>query len=331
MNKYCVLVMALTLPSSAADRIFTGGLERVGRSSISILMADGLRLDAVLPTGLAAPYDFGDKVEITCVPVKTVYLAETGIHYELQVKSLRLVQAATAAERALATVASDPQFDLDRVRRVNLDYAKRLPNFVADEIARTYRSDDAGKPWRFTHTIEAEITIKDDSIGRQNVRRDGKPWKLPPVLPMASDFGNHLKSLFAPECHTEIKFAGRQEVRGESMLVYLFSSPPDGCFWNIKRNNKLNSPGVTGRVLVDAAKGNVIRCELESTGFPENFGLDRYSMAESWDYVTVAGVSYLAPVSAEFTLRHSDGAIARSTTDYKNHRHFEASTNVTFH
>ena len=83
--------------------------------------------------------------------------------------------------------------------------------------------------------------------------------------------------------------------------------------------------------MVDAAKGNVIQCELESVGFPENFGLDRYAVTESWDYVTVGGVSYLAPISADLVMRRSDGVMTRSTTEYKNHRRFEASTNVTFH
>lgn len=326
MNKYCVLLMALALPAIAADRIFTGSLERVGPASVAIRIADGLRVDAVLPAGFTVPYHVADQLEITCVPVKTVYLAETGIHYQLQLKNLRLVRAATAA-----AVPSDPKFELDRVRRVNLDYSEKLPNFVADEIARTYLSDEAGKPWRLTHTIEDEITVKEDSIGHQNVRRDGKPWKLPPVLPMASDFGLHLEMLFDPDCHTEIEFAGRQEADGKSMLVYSFRSPPGGCFWNIVLNRKRYTPGVTGRVLVDAAKGNLMRGEFESTGFPENFGADRYSAAESWDYVTVAGVSYLAPISTQFTLRGSNGAMHRATTEYKNHRHFEASTNVTFH
>ena len=98
------------------------------------------------------------------------------------------------------------------------------------------------RPKRLTHTIEAELTIKDDCIGRQNVRRDGKPWKLPPVLPMASDFGSHLKSLFDPGCHTEIEFAGREEVSGQSMLVYRFSSPAHGCFWNILAKDKPYPP-----------------------------------------------------------------------------------------
>ena len=146
MNKYCVLLLALARPASAADRIFTGSLTHVGHFSIAILMADRLRVDAAVPAGIAIPYQVHDQVEITCTAVKSFLPPRDQIHYQLELKSVRLVKAATAAERAPAAIASDPQFDLDRVRRVNPDYALKLPNFVADEISRTYTSDDAGAP-----------------------------------------------------------------------------------------------------------------------------------------------------------------------------------------
>jgi len=79
MNKCYVLLVALSLPVSAADRVFAGSLERVSRASISIRTADGLVVDALLPGGIVVPYNVADQVEITCTPIKTLYEAQAGI------------------------------------------------------------------------------------------------------------------------------------------------------------------------------------------------------------------------------------------------------------
>ncbi|SPE35511.1 exported hypothetical protein [Candidatus Sulfopaludibacter sp. SbA3] len=347
MNKYCALLALLCLPVSAADRVFTGSLERVRRASISIRMADGLVVDATLPAGTAVPYNVADQVEITCTPAKTVYDAQAGLHYHLQLKNLRLIRPASPRERA-ETIAllswqtgenllklpspappSGEPSELDRVRQVNLEYASKLPNFVADETGRRYHSDGVGKPWRLQDTMEDEIGIKDDGTTRQNVRVNGKPRNKPSAK-LPSDFGLHLYALFDLSCPTKIEFAGRGETGGKPILVYLFHSPPKGCFGGVNDNGHVYEPAVSGRILVDAAKGNVLRCEWEGSGFPEKFVTDRLTIAESWDYATVGGSVYLVPVSFEWIGRRSDGEMVRATTEYKNHRHFEASTRITF-
>jgi hypothetical protein len=329
------LLLTLSLPASAADRIFTGSLERVGPSSISILMPDGLRVDAVKLTGIPVPYQLADQVELTCTSAKTVYDATAGLHDHLQLKSIRLVRTATPEERAAMTdslswrrgatipIATVDQSELDRVRQVNLEYAAKLPDFVADEINRRYRSYEEGKPWRLEKTIEDEITVKDNRVSHQNVRGGRKPQGM--------DFGLHLISVFDLRCPTKIEFAGREEAGGKPILMYFFSSPPDACFGAVVHNGNRFVPGVMGRILVDATKGAAIRCEWEGSDFPEKFACDRVTMTDSWAYVAIGGSSYLVPISTEAVLRMSDGSMARMTTEYTNHRHFEASTNLTFH
>ena len=162
---------------------------------ISLLQAS-LKVDAVLPAGIAVPYDVADQVEITCTPAKAVYDAKAGLHYHLRVKSLRLVRTATPQERAevMALLSWQPgenllyrpepvaprsPFELERVRQVNLEYLSKMPNFVADETARRYWSDSAEKPWRLYDTVEDEITFTGPQLDHQNIRRNGKPFHRP--------------------------------------------------------------------------------------------------------------------------------------------------------
>jgi hypothetical protein len=353
MNKYCALLVVVSLPLSARDFVLAGRLEGVRHTSISIRMADGRAVDAVLPAGIAVPYSAADQVEITCTPVKTVYDAQAALHFHLLMKSLRLVRTATPQERAevMALLSWQPGenllyrpepvaprslSELERVRQVNLEYLSKMPNFVADETARRYESDDAEKPWRLYDTIEDEITFRGVELGRRNIRQNGKRFPSPFIqlghFRWGGGFGVELHALFDATCPTKIDFAGTEAGSGSELLVYLFSSPPEGCFWPHAWGSLKNTynPARTGRILVDAGRGNVVRYQEESAGFPEKFGKDRGTMTQSWDYVRIGDATYLLPISAEFVARQSDGSAERVLVEYKNHRHFEAATSVTF-
>jgi len=352
MNKFCALFLVFSISLSAADFVFAGRLEVLTHTSISIRMVDGSAVDAVLAAGITVPYSAADQVEITCVPLKTVYDAKAGLHYHLRVKSIRLVRRATPEERtevmALlswqpgdnllyrpAPVAPHSLFDLERVRQVNLEYLSKLPNFVADEIARRYWSDGTGKPWRLYDTVEDEVSLKGSQLDHQNIRQNGKPFHRPfnqlgRMLWGGAGFAVELRALVDLKCPTNIDFGGTGMAGGSELLVYLFRSPAQGCFGTYTGGSRVYNPARTGRILVDAARGNVVRFEEEAAGFPENFGYERVTEKQSWDYVKIGDATYLLPVSFEFVARRSDGSAGRVSVDYKNHRHFEAAASVTF-
>src|SRR5215471_12273837 len=158
MKRLCGLLVVVSLSLSAGELTLAGRLEGVTHTSISIRMADGQAVDAVLPAGIAVPYGAADQVEVTFTPAKTVYDAQTGLHYHLLVKRIKLVRTATAEERAEvmallswqpgenplyrpAPIAPRSPSELDRVRQVNLESLSKMPNFVADEKAMRYSSD----------------------------------------------------------------------------------------------------------------------------------------------------------------------------------------------
>src|SRR5580693_5454154 len=153
---------------------FSGTLERVGSGSISIRLADRRVIDALLPNtppleaeAIAARYNLGDRVEIDCQPVPPVWEEGTSRYQSLEVTAMRLVRRASAEELAKMLEAipfregknllKSPEADaapravpatdvnapggreLEQARRINLEYAANLPNFVADEIAKRYR------------------------------------------------------------------------------------------------------------------------------------------------------------------------------------------------
>ncbi|MGA3026022.1 MAG: hypothetical protein ABSF98_14730 [Bryobacteraceae bacterium] len=352
--------------------VFSGGLQHIGQESITIRLADGVLIDAALAKGghvtveeIVAHYTFGDRVEITCSPIDEIYDAESQRYRFLEVKNLRLLTPFSDEERsreigcrawrqagnrlkdlpatsapaqgegnALRGPSVDYQNELEQARRVNLDYAANLPNFVADEIGRHYSGNDVGREWKYVQTVGSEVTFRGSSTSRQRVTRNGRPWGKPfealPGFKWIGGFGAELKPLFDPECPTTLQFSGRMQMRGRSVLVYEFVAPPDGCFGDLYWKFRRFYPGESGRVFVEDPGGDVVHLEARATGFPGEFEMSGWEEEASWDRVRIGDVEHLLPVSASIVVRYAAGGAWKVDLEYRNHRHFEASSQVHF-
>jgi hypothetical protein len=351
-----------------ASLSFTGSLERVGDQSISIKLADRRVIDAMLPTApaleasaIAAQYNMGDEVEIGCKPIQPVWEAATSRFQSLEVTAIRFVRRPSPEEisnllearpregknllqRPRAAVstptrAADPDAagskELEHARRINLEYAANMPNFVADETAKRYRSTTEAPAWRPYDTVEAEIAFRGRRAERQQIRRNGKPWNQPfdalPGFKWYEGFETEISPLFDAKCPTTIEYQGRSKVGGRQLLDYRFSSPVDGCFPFLYFTYERYNPARTGHVFIDDPGGSVLQVDDEAGGFPADFEFARKEEHIFWDYVKIGENSHLLPVRVNFLVLYSSGTRYRVEVEYKNHRHFEASANITFH
>jgi hypothetical protein len=236
---------------------------------------------------------------------------------------------------------SEQQAKLEHIRAVNLARAAALPSFVADEMAVRYKSKHVDPPqWQLVDTIESEIAIRDGGFVRQHTTVNGKPWNkpnLPDGFGWSVAFGDEIKQLFDPDCRTAIDYVGREEMHGKPALAYRFQSAPGGCFGNFTIKEgffsalKAYNPARTGRFLVDDPGGNLIYFEIEAKEFPKWLGSDPFKGIDSWDYVKIGDATNLLPVATEMFGGFKRENLWHVTVEYKNHRHFEASTNMTFH
>lgn len=348
--------------------VFSGMLERVGKGSVSVRLPDRRVVDAVLPNtppleavSLAARYNRGDQVEVTVRAIPPVWEEGTSRYQSLEVTAIRLIQRHSPEEvsKMLGPVpfregrnllklpvtpvsppvqgadSNDPgSQELAHARRVNLEYAANMPNFVADETARRYRSSPQSSGWSDFDTVESEIAFRGNHATRQRIRRNGKSWDQPfgalPGFKWYEGFGTEISPLFDPKCPTSIQYQDRSRVRGRMLLDYRFSSPVDGCFTYFFFGYQRYNPARTGHVFVDETAGNVMHLDEEASGFPVEMEFAAREVHISWDYVKIGEDSHLLPVRADFLVRYYDGTRYRIEAEYKNHRHFEASTNITF-
>jgi len=229
---------------------------------------------------------------------------------------------------AVALLAEDA--NLEHARQVNLDHAANMPNFVADEIAKRYNAPAGSSKWTYIDTVTTEITVKGIHISRQNWRKNGQPSSASEIWAMPSTgFGAALKPLFDPACPTTLTFADREVLRGQPVLAYQFRSPANGCFGNLYGGFGYNAAR-TGRVLIGASSGEVLQFEEDATGFPEDFGFTERHQVMTWDTVHIAGAAHWLPVAADFIWTYAGDSRLRISIEYKNHRHFEAASHITY-
>lgn len=241
---------------------------------------------------------------------------------------------ALASAAAIIVRASADDAKLELARKVNLAYVANMPSFVADETAKRYTSDSKSEKWRYQDTIQSEITFAGNRAVRRQIRRNGKPWDRPfdalPGFKWYGGFGTEIQPLFDLQCSTTIEYEGRAQARGHELRKYRFRAPADGCFAFLYFDNQQFNPARTGHVWIDEAGNNVIQLDEEATGFPSDFGLRQRNEEVSWADVKIGDASHLLPVAANFEILYTSGTRARIEVEYRNHRHFEASSNISF-
>ena len=352
---------------SAKDPSFPGYLESVGSDSIAIRLADRRLICARLPASgslssaaLAARFRLGDQVEMTSKPIARVWQKSTSRYQYLELTALRLV--AHPSEAKLAQIlagrlfhegenllprppssAATPSLVPDRpdspefalASRVNLEYAAHLPNFVADETVTRSISTAREPQWTPFDTLESEITFQGDRTIRTQVRRNGKPWNQPfealPGFQWHGGFGAEIKPVFDPGCPTTVEYGGRSQLSGRTVLEYRYSAPLDGCFSFFYQQYQRYNPARSGRVLVDVSTGNILQLEEDTQGFPVEFELTEREEEITWDSVKIGDESHWLPVRANCLAGYANGTRYRIASQFRNHRHFESTSNVTFH
>src|SRR5262249_41761773 len=153
-----------------------------------------------------------------------------------------------------------------------------------------------------------EITIQGDEPRRQNIRINGKPWKKAgDPINWSADFGTELKEVFGVECPNTFDFDGHEEIGGRQLLVYRFSSPPDGCFGYDIIDGKRYIPARKGRILIEEQTGNLLQYEEEATQFPPGSSLSSTREVTRWDYLKSGDATYLVPMGYELFFMSSSG------------------------
>lgn len=84
------------------------------------------------------------------------------------------------------------------------------------------------------------------------------------------------------------------------------------------------------RALIADPAGDLLQYEEDATGFPKGFGFVQRHQVMTWDSVKIIDASHWLPVAADFVWSYSDASLYRVSIEYRNHRHFEAASTITY-
>jgi len=348
------------LAGYAQDPIYSGSLVQVAPGSISIRLYDGRVVEARLPKNgnlsagpISSQYNLADQVEMTARSIDPFLDTRTDHYFLLELRKLRLLRLFSPDDlmRVRATLswkkgenlltipphgeekrqsfsaADSPE--LAQVRKVNLEEAAHLLNFIADEKAQRFQRVSGSSNFRFQDTVESEIAFHGSEATRQRIRINGKAWNKKsvwlPGINWGVGFGTVIRPLFDPECENIIQFKGQESSRGRQLLAYAFSAPADGCFGGGQMGQFVYNGPLSGRILVDDPGGRVLQFEVVQTGMPRGFEMVESRQVLVWDYVMIGDRDFLVPVAGDYFLTFASGDTWHIAVEYKNHKHFETS------
>lgn len=270
----------------------------------------------------------------------------------LSTACIAVMLSAIAAHSQTAQSISDEVMRMDALRaifpgmRISIDIEKKLdaswpekeepgrpsfPDALAGEAVYSVIGDATARPnvphRRTWQKGDSQMRAKSGLscfIGRTQVQLTCSPsFNTTSQVPTRHFHAPHR------DCANTFELAGHEEFRGKQVTVYRFNAPSDGCFGPETVNYQQYAAAKTGRILVDDNDGNVIQMEYKDVGTPPELG-GGIERSYSWNYVKIGDASYLLPVATDMAWTIPNGGGWHVATQFRNHRHFDASTDITF-
>jgi hypothetical protein len=260
--------------------------------------------------------------------------AMTDADLGLSLNSLHLQQRPTDLGKTPGLGSGDDF--LEKSRTAITAYLAKVPNYVADETAERSQTTDIQPDWywRRTDSVKSEVRFDGNRETRENIFLDKSPWTQPfPMLPgfkWRGGFGEKLRTIFDPTRPVRFTFSQSITYRGKRARVYEFSAPKDGLgSWY--SGYQTFYPAYEGKVTITEDDLMVVKMESKAKEFPTAFPISSVEDATTWDWVIAGSGRELLPVSAEALIVLANERRAYLVQlDYRNHRHFQASSNLTF-
>jgi hypothetical protein len=245
--------------------------------------------------------------------------------------------SAPVLEDSKTPAVTSPERDslIRRAADAALDFSETLPNYVCREvISRFYNRNGA---WRQLDTVETDLVYRNGLEDYRNITVNGKrvtkkveetgPWSI-------GEFGTVLRNLFVPETMTEFQFLKTSRIDGVDARQYSFSVKQERSMWSVHVEADFYKPAYRGKIWIDPSNARTLRIEMEATGFPADFPVNRAEITAEYGSVRLSGTAqFLLPVRAAM-LECQRGSIPpicfRNEIDFRDYRKFEAESSIQY-
>lgn len=225
---------------------------------------------------------------------------------------------------------------LDTAREVAVHYTGKLPDFICTE--QVERSD------RFSQTnIKVDrLTIQLTYFGQKekqkliamNGQKTQQSLQSLDGLITGGEFGSLLLGVFDPSSSADFQWKESSTIRKRPANIYTFRIARANSHYMLGRraaDGKMvdAAAGYHGEVALASGSGHVLRLTASADDIPKDSGIFQSSVEVDYDFVDVAGHSYLLPSHSSSHMEESYRQISNAVT-FVGYRKFAVDSAVDF-
>jgi hypothetical protein len=226
---------------------------------------------------------------------------------------------------------------LDTARDIAIHYSRKLPDFICTEqVERT----DSTSP---TNIKVDRLTIQLSYFGQKekyklvamNGNRTQQPLESLDGLITGGEFGSLLLGVFDPSSSADFQWKASSNIRKHRAAVYTYRVARAKSHYMLGHraengNMVSEAAGYHGEVVLDSETARVLRLTAYADDIPKESGILLSSVEVDYDFIAVAGHSYLLPSHSEARMERSYRKIANGVT-FVDYRKFAADSTIDFH
>jgi hypothetical protein len=233
--------------------------------------------------------------------------------------------------------ADEQRRTLDTAREIAIHYTGKLPDFICTEQVERTDSTSASniKADRLTIQLSYFGQKEKYKLVAMNGNRTDQPLESLEGLITGGEFGSLLLGVFDPSSSADFQWKASSNLRKHRAAVYTYRVARAKSHYLLGHRTEAGNmmsmaAGYHGEVALDSETARVLRLTAYADDIPKNSGILESSVEVDYDFIDVAGHSYLLPSHSDARMKRSYRQIGNVVT-FVDYRKFEAESTIDFH
>jgi hypothetical protein len=230
---------------------------------------------------------------------------------------------------------ADQQKTLDTAREIAVHYNSKLPDFICTEqVVRTDRLANGVKADKLTLQLSYAAQKEKYKLVTMNGQPATQPLESLDGLITGGEFGSLLAGVFDPTAAADFQWKSATNLRKHAAAVYTYKIVRAKSHYMVGHrvengNMVAAAAGFHGEVTLDSQSSRVLRLTAVADDIPNDSGILQSSVEVDYDFIDVAGKSYLLPSRSESHMERAFRQIANVVT-FADYKKFEADSTIDF-
>jgi len=225
---------------------------------------------------------------------------------------------------------------LDTAREIAIHYTSKLPDFICTEqVERTDRTSQTNiKVDRLTIQLTYFGQKEKQKLVAMNGQKTEQSLESLDGLITGGEFGSLLLGAFDPSSSADFQWKESSTVRKRQAAVYTYRIARANSHYIVGHRDADGkmveaAAGYHGEVALDSETSRVLRLTATADDIPKDSRIFQSSVDVDYDFVDVAGHSYLLPTRSNSHMEKSYRQIS-NVVNFVDYRKFEVDSSIDF-